>query len=265
VNKELKVTTLTEMKFGPDGKLVATPIDAKTTVQAKPGVRGRMQQSAAEDNAEYMAKAADVMAQYAYMSKGQLVDFFDKATVTTDGKVITATAKNVMQAGDEMTILIDPATNLFIRKTFKAKSGADPIEGTVDYAAFATTGAISADRTGPVIAAVRTTRSAARKCRASALKPLFGPVVHLYSGERYFRRHNQDPCPNNNVSVTHHTCWVCCCLLPAAPLRKTPLKKRPKPPSPMATTAPCCPSVSRVPRPSPNWTRATPPRRPASR
>jgi|688.fasta_scaffold09175_16 hypothetical protein len=140
VNKELKVTTLTEMKFGPDGKLVATPIDAKTTVQAKPGVRGRMQQSAAEDNAEYMAKAADVMAQYAYMSKGQLVDFFDKATVTTDGKVITATAKNVMQAGDEMTILIDPATNLFIRKTFKAKSGADPIEGTVDYAAFATTG-----------------------------------------------------------------------------------------------------------------------------
>ena len=140
VNKELKVTTLTEMKFGPDGKLVATPIDAKTTVQAKPGVRGRMQQSAAEDNAEYMAKAADVMAQYAYMSKGQLVDFFDKATVTTDGKVITATAKNVMQAGDEMTILIDPATNLFIRKTFKAKSGADPIEGTVDYATFTTTG-----------------------------------------------------------------------------------------------------------------------------
>jgi hypothetical protein len=140
VNKELKVTTLTEMKFGPDGKLVATPIDAKTTVQAKPGVRGRMQQSAAEDNAEYMAKAADVMAQYAYMSKGQLVDFFDKATVTTDGKVITATAKNVMQAGDEMTILIDPVTHLFIRKTFKAKSGADPIEGTIDYATFTTTG-----------------------------------------------------------------------------------------------------------------------------
>lgn len=140
VNKELKVTTLTEMKFDASGKLVATPIDAKTTVKAKPGIRGNMQKNAAEDNAEYMAKAADVMAQYAYMSKGQLVDFFDKATVTTDGKVITATAKNVMQAGDEMTILIDPATNLFIRKTFKAKSGADPIEGTVDYATFTTTG-----------------------------------------------------------------------------------------------------------------------------
>lgn len=84
VNKELKVTTLTEMKFGPDGKLVATPIDAKTTVKAKPGIRGNMQKSAAQDNAEYMQKAADVMGQYAYMSKGQLVDFFDKATVTTD-------------------------------------------------------------------------------------------------------------------------------------------------------------------------------------
>ena len=140
VNKELKVTTLTEMKFGPDGKLVATPIDAKTTVQAKPGVRGRMQQNAAEEKLDYIDQAAQVMAQYAYMSKGQLVDFFDKATVTTDGKTITATAQNVMQPGDEMTILIDPATNLFIRKTFKAKSGADPIEGTVDYATFTTTG-----------------------------------------------------------------------------------------------------------------------------
>jgi hypothetical protein len=140
VNKELKLTTLTEMKFDATGKLVATPIDAKTTVQAKPGVRGRMQQNAAEESLDYIGKAAEVMAQYAYMSKGQLVDFFDKATVTTDGKTITATAQNVMQAGDEMTILIDPATNLFVRKTFKAKSGADPIEGTIDYATFTTTG-----------------------------------------------------------------------------------------------------------------------------
>ena len=45
VNKELKLTTLTEMKFGPDGKLVATPIDQKTTVKAKPGIRGNMQKS----------------------------------------------------------------------------------------------------------------------------------------------------------------------------------------------------------------------------
>ena len=140
VNKELKVTTLTEMKFDATGKLVSTPIDAKTTVKSKPGIRGSMQKSAAEDNAEYMAKAADVMAQYAYMSKGQLVDFFDKANVTSDGKTITATGANVLQAGDELTILIDPATNLFVRKTFKAKSGADPIEGTVDYATFASTG-----------------------------------------------------------------------------------------------------------------------------
>lgn len=46
----------------------------------------------------------------------------------------------MLQAGDELTILIDPSTNLFVRKTFKAKSGTDPIEGTVDYAAFSTTG-----------------------------------------------------------------------------------------------------------------------------
>jgi len=140
VNNELKLTTLTEMKFGPDGKLVSTPIDAKTTVKAKPGIRGRVQQSAAEDNLDYISQAAAIMIQYSYMTKGELVDFFDKATVTSTPGGLLAMGHNVFQTGDELTLLIDPATKLFLRKTFKAKSGADPIEGTVDYATFASTG-----------------------------------------------------------------------------------------------------------------------------
>lgn len=140
VNNELKLTTLTEMKFDAAGKLVSTPIDAKTTVQAKPGIRGRMQQSAAEENLDYISKAAAVMLQYSYMSKGELVDFFDKATVTSTPAGLLAIATNVFQAGDEVTLLIDPVTHLFLRKTFRAKSGADPIEGTIDYATFTTTG-----------------------------------------------------------------------------------------------------------------------------
>lgn len=141
VNKELKLTTLAEVKFTADGKMENKLIDAGTTVQAKPGLRGRAQQGKAEESLDYIEKAATLMLHYSYMSKGELVDFFDKATVTTgaDGR-LQATAANVLQTGDQLTLLIDPATHLFVRKTFKAKSGADPIEGTVDYDTFKSSG-----------------------------------------------------------------------------------------------------------------------------
>lgn len=146
VNKELKLTTLSEMKFDKDGKLVSTPIDASTTVKAKPGIRGRMQQSAAEDNLDYVEHAAATMLNYAYMTKGELVDFFDKATVIEENDELVATAKNVKQEGDEVIIHIDPTTYFFKRKVIKAKSGADPIECTVDYATFASTGVNHVDK-----------------------------------------------------------------------------------------------------------------------
>ena len=125
VNNELKVSTLVEVKFGPDGKLVQTVVDAKSTVQAKPGIRGRVQAGKVEDNLDYVEQALGIMLRYTYMSKGELIDFFDKATVSTtaDGR-LQATGTNVLQQGDELTLLIDPTTHLFVRKTFKAKSGA---------------------------------------------------------------------------------------------------------------------------------------------
>lgn len=141
VNNELKLSTLAEVKFNAEGKLENKMVDASTTVKAKPGLRGRAQQGKAEESLDYIEKALVLMLNYSYMSKGELVDFFDKATVTTaaDGR-LQATATNVLQAGDELTLLIDPTTHLFVRKTFKAKSGADPIEGTIDYDTFKSNG-----------------------------------------------------------------------------------------------------------------------------
>ena len=141
VNNELKLTTLAEVKFNAEGKLENKMVDASTTVKAKPGLRGRAQQGQAEESLDYIEKALGLMLQYTYMSKGELVDFFDKATLTTaaDGR-LQATGTNVLQAGDQLVLLIDPTTNLFVRKTFKAKSGADPIEGTIDYDVFKSSG-----------------------------------------------------------------------------------------------------------------------------
>lgn len=48
------------------------------------------------------------------MTKGQLVDFFDKATFTMKDGLIEAIIYNSNVKGDKLFVKIDPVTNLFV-------------------------------------------------------------------------------------------------------------------------------------------------------
>jgi len=91
VEGTLKLTTITEFSFDEAGKLQAKMVDAQSSVKQKPGIRGKMQESAAEDKMDYVGKALDLSLAYTYMTKGELIDFFGKATVTEANGIITAT------------------------------------------------------------------------------------------------------------------------------------------------------------------------------
>lgn len=137
INDQLKGTVETSFGFDQSGKLQADIIDAQTNVKQKRGIRGKVQKNAAEDKMEYAAKTLELSLQYTYMSKGQLIDFFTKATFSKnqDG-ILIATADNVYVQGDRLTVHIDPKTNLFIYKEFKSLLGKDPVDGKVTYEKF---------------------------------------------------------------------------------------------------------------------------------
>ena len=133
---ELKLTTYTEFSFDEQGKLQAKVVDAESSVKQKPGIRGKMQQNAAEDKADYVGKALELALAYTFMSKGQLIDFLGKATVTEKDGIIEATGENVYVKGDKLTIHLDSKTNLYIDKKFSSFLGKDPIDGEIKYAKF---------------------------------------------------------------------------------------------------------------------------------
>lgn len=137
VDGQLKATSFTEFSFDANGKLQTKVIDVETSVKKKPGLRGAAQKNAVEAKMDYVEKALELSLQYAYMTKGQLLDFFSKATVSTkeDGTLV-ATADNVYVQGDRLTLHIDPATNLFKYKEFKSLLGKDPIDGKINYESF---------------------------------------------------------------------------------------------------------------------------------
>jgi hypothetical protein len=137
IQGQLKATVYSEFSFDNAGKLQVKVVDATSDIKKKPGLRGKMQENAINDKAEYIAKALDMSIQYTYMTKGQLLDFFGKATISKkeDGTLV-ATADNVYVQGDKLTIYIDPLTNLFKYKEFKSLLGKDPISGQVNYESF---------------------------------------------------------------------------------------------------------------------------------
>ena len=70
------------------------------------------------------------------MSKGQLLDVFEKGTVTEKENEIEVTAANVFMKGDKLTIILDKKTNLFINKKFSSFLGEDLFDGEIKYLKF---------------------------------------------------------------------------------------------------------------------------------
>jgi hypothetical protein len=136
IDGAVKLTTFTEFSFDEKGELKAKMIDAESTVKKKPGLRGKVQQNAAEDKLDYVEKALDLSLSYTFMTKGQLLDFFGKASVTEKDGIIEAMAENVYVQGDKLTILVDSKTNLYLNKKFSSLLGKDPIDGEIKYEKF---------------------------------------------------------------------------------------------------------------------------------
>lgn len=136
VEGEVKATLINEISFNADGEIQVNQVGGESNVKQKRGLRGKAQQNAMEDNQEYVEKSLQLAIAYTYMSKGQLLDFFEKAMVTRNDDIIELSAENVYVEGDRLTVQVETATKLFLHKQFESKVGEDPIEGEIKYGKF---------------------------------------------------------------------------------------------------------------------------------
>jgi hypothetical protein len=75
IDGQQKLTTLSEFSFDDDGQLQSRLVDAESSVQQKRGVRGKIQENAAEDKADYVQKALKLSLTYSF------TDTLDEAMV----------------------------------------------------------------------------------------------------------------------------------------------------------------------------------------
>lgn len=131
---QVKLSLITGFSFNKKGEIQNQTIDALSSAKQKPGVSGKMQSNTAEEKKEYVKKALELSLAGTFMSKGQLLDFFGKAT-ETDG-ILEAIGEIVYVQGDKLTLLIDKSTNLYTKKVFSSFLGIDPTDGEINHEKF---------------------------------------------------------------------------------------------------------------------------------
>jgi hypothetical protein len=114
VEGELKLVVLTQFRFNTNGELEKTQISNEWKVEKKKFVAGKKQQSAMEESQKVSEEAFNLLKQYLFMSKGQLVDFYEKAnvsksseegTIVIEANSVVVKDDNVVQTVDEETLL----------------------------------------------------------------------------------------------------------------------------------------------------------------
>jgi hypothetical protein len=137
-NEALMLVALVQARFDAEGELQHTRISSESHVEQKRGLRGRKQKQELEKLGGLIEEVLSVQVAYILMSKGQLVDFFDKATFADGTGEMEGTqeirATNVLVAGDELTIWVDPSTGLNRKLMIKTPLDEQSVvEGTMDY------------------------------------------------------------------------------------------------------------------------------------
>ncbi len=137
VKGEAKGSMLFQMSFDSAGKGQLAAADTGQPAEKRGGLRGKRDEKKAEDLHGKVAAAINLSRAYATMTTGQMVDFFEKATLSpgTSDMVGTTQAqgRDVLQVGDQVSMWFDPQTKHLRRVVFRSALEKVEVNGTLSY------------------------------------------------------------------------------------------------------------------------------------
>ena len=133
----LKLTTVSSLSVGADGKVVATATTSTPAEKLPGGIRGDIARKKIADLKNYVEDGVKTGMSYLYLSKGKMVDFFDGGTITQSGNTISVKGSNVNKPNDQLVLNFTKGSYAYISQNFSSTvTNGDPVSGTVNYQTF---------------------------------------------------------------------------------------------------------------------------------
>jgi hypothetical protein len=133
VDGKMATSSLSSVTIGPDGKLNAVTIQKQSYVAPKRGLRGAIQKSVVSDVNEYVKNAIELVNKYIFLSQGQMIDLFNKGTLSLLGKSLQAEGFNLLIQGDHVNYKFDQSSLLYQSQDISTVLDGDPVKAIVKY------------------------------------------------------------------------------------------------------------------------------------
>jgi hypothetical protein len=133
VDGKMAMSSLSSVTIGPDGKLNAVTIQKQSYAAKKRGLRGAIQSSVVSDINEYVKNAVELVNKYIFLSQGQMVDLFNKGTLSILGSSLQAEGFNLLLQGDRINFKFDQSSLLYQSQDISTVMNGDPVKAVVKY------------------------------------------------------------------------------------------------------------------------------------
>jgi hypothetical protein len=133
-NGEQKSKRMLQLRYNSKGEIESIVLGEESNVQKQKGpLRKSKQQGAIEQDVNLVNNSLAMVFEYIYMSKGQLVDLYDKNKVEEKGQTYEINAEDVIQKGDRVKYILNKETLLFESVDINSSVDGQAIKSTMKF------------------------------------------------------------------------------------------------------------------------------------
>jgi hypothetical protein len=127
----VKFTSTSAVSIGEDGKPIAQVIEKNSQMQSEPG-----SEEQEEELTTYVESALKLVSEYVFMSQNQMVDLFNKGTVSEINDTYQVQAFSFIVKDDNLNFLYKKNTLDCVSQTINTKMNGDDVMAVVEYKIF---------------------------------------------------------------------------------------------------------------------------------
>jgi hypothetical protein len=133
VDGKMVMSSLSSVTIDSKGKMNAVVIQKQSYVAQKRGLRGAIQKGVVSDINDYVKNAIELVNKYIFLSQGQMIDFFNKGTLSILGNSLQAEGFNLLLQGDRVNFKFDQSSLLYQSQDISTVMNGDPVKAVVKY------------------------------------------------------------------------------------------------------------------------------------
>jgi hypothetical protein len=127
------LSMLSSVTVTPEGKPFAQMISKEFHLQKTEGTQGETKEPGEDELKEYIKNTIELSESYVFITEAQMVDLFNRGTVSEIYNLFRAEAFNFLKQGDHLIFSFDQTSLRCMNQSFSTIVNGDPVQADITY------------------------------------------------------------------------------------------------------------------------------------